>query len=312
MPGRALSGGGGGVGATRAPYRERMRFLLRPGWIAFVLVIVGFAVACSTLLAPWQFGREEQRRAQQQAIDASESASPVPFAELVPASSVTPEHEWSRVSFSGTYLPEAEALVRLRFVDGKPASQVLTPVRLNDGRIVAVDRGSIAMDDGQAIPDFAASPSGPVSLTGRLRLNEIDTSGRMPTTEGGHLQIYAVSSRQLAAATGTAEMVEGYVQLTAGQPSVLTPTPVAPDANVAPFTNGSYALQWLTFGAIAIIALGYFVRLEMLQRRGRRETKTSLRDALAGRDLDSGIEKGGGSVPGDRAAAQEPPASTTR
>jgi cytochrome oxidase assembly protein ShyY1 len=263
-----------------------MRFLLRPGWIAFVVVVVGFAVACYTLLAPWQFGREEQRQAQQHAIDVANATPPVPFAQLVPGTAVDAGDEWRQVTLSGTYLPQAEALVRLRVVDGKPASEVLTPVRLDDGRTVAVDRGSITADEGTAVPDYPAAPAGPVTLTGRLRLDEADTSGRAPFTEGGHLQIYAASSQQLARATGTPDMVDGYVQLAAGQPGVLTPVPVTPGTTGAPFTNGSYALQWLTFGAIAIIALGYFVRLEVLQRRGGRETRASLRDALAGRDLD--------------------------
>ncbi|GAA4698858.1 SURF1 family protein [Pseudonocardia yuanmonensis] len=267
-----------------------MRFLLRPGWIAFVVVVVGFAVACYTLLAPWQFGREEQRRAQQHAIDVANTTPPVPFAQLVPGTVIDADDEWRQITLSGTYLPEAEALVRLRVVDGKPASEVLTPVRLDDGRTVAVDRGSITTDDGAAIPDFPAAPPGPVTLSGRLRVNEADTSGRAPSTEGGHLQIYAANSGRLAAATGTRDMVEGYVQLAAGQPGVLTPIPVTPATTAAPFTNGSYALQWLTFGAIAIIALGYFIRLELLQRRGRRETRASLRDALAGRDLDPSVD----------------------
>ncbi|MFR9801060.1 SURF1 family protein [Pseudonocardia sp. RS010] len=267
-----------------------MRFLLRPGWIAFVVVVVGFAVACYTLLAPWQFGREEQRQAQQHAIDVADATPPVPFARLVPGQAVEPGDEWRRVTLSGTYLPDAEALVRLRFAEGRPASEVLTPLRLDDGRTVAVDRGSVTTNDGQAVPDFPAAPSGTVTLTGRLRTNETDTSGRAPLTEGAHLQIYAADSRQLAAATGIPDMVEGYVQLAAGEPGVLTPIPVAPGSSAAPFTNGSYALQWLTFGAIAIIALGYFIRLEMLQRRGRRESRAGLRDALAGRDVEPPLD----------------------
>jgi cytochrome oxidase assembly protein ShyY1 len=62
---------------------------------------------------------------------------------------------------------------------------------------------------------------------------------------------------------------------------------VAPTAGGdAPFTNFSYALQWLTFGVIALVALGYFVRLELLQRRGgdRRADRAALRRALAGED----------------------------
>ena len=39
---------------TRA-YGSDVRFLLRPGWLAFVAAVLGFVVACYTLLAPWQF-----------------------------------------------------------------------------------------------------------------------------------------------------------------------------------------------------------------------------------------------------------------
>ena len=45
------------------------------------------------------------------------------------------------MTITGSYLPEAEAVVRLRTLDGKPAVEVLTPMRLDDGRVVAVDRG---------------------------------------------------------------------------------------------------------------------------------------------------------------------------
>jgi cytochrome oxidase assembly protein ShyY1 len=264
-----------------------MRFLLRPGWIAFVVVVIGFVVACYTLLAPWQFDREGQRQAQERAIAEANATPPVPFESLVPGGSVAAADEWRQVTVTGQYLPADEALVRLRVVDGKPASEVLTPVRLGDGRVVVVDRGSITTDEGQTVPDFAPAPQGPVTLTGRLRVNETDGTGRAPLTDGSHLQIYAADSRSLAAATDLSDVIEGYVVLAPGQPGVLTPIPISTPATAAPFTNGSYALQWLTFGAIALIALGYFVRLEVLQRRGRRERKlrkAGLRDALSGRD----------------------------
>ena len=99
-------------------------------------------MACYALLAPWQFGREAQRDAQEQAIATADAIPPAPLAELRPAgTAVTPAVEWRQVTVTGTYLPEAEAVVRLRVLDGKPAVEVLTPMRLDDGRVVAVDRG---------------------------------------------------------------------------------------------------------------------------------------------------------------------------
>jgi len=79
-----------------------VRFLLRPGWLAFIALVVGFAVACYTLLAPWQFGREEQREAQDRAIATAGATPPVPLAQLVPpGSAVTPELQWRHVTVTG-------------------------------------------------------------------------------------------------------------------------------------------------------------------------------------------------------------------
>jgi cytochrome oxidase assembly protein ShyY1 len=268
-----------------------VRFLLRPGWLALIALVVGFAVAAFTLLAPWQFGREEQRDAQQRAIDTATALAPVPLAELVPpGDAVAREDEWRQVSVSGSYVPDGEGLVRLRVVDGQPAFEVLTPFRTDDGRLITVNRGSVTAESGSAVPDYPPPPAGTVTLTARLRLDETDPQGRAAIESDGHRQVYAADSRALAAATGLA-LEPGFLQLTAGQPGVLRPLDVAPTSGgEAPFTNFSYALQWLTFGVIALFALGYFVRLELLQRRdikrgpGRRAERTALRRALAGDD----------------------------
>jgi cytochrome oxidase assembly protein ShyY1 len=268
-----------------------VRFLLRPGWLALIALVVGFAVAAFTLLAPWQFGREEQRDAQQRAIDTATALAPVPLAELVPpGDAVTAEDEWRQVTVNGSYVPDGEGLVRLRVVDGQPAFEVLTPFRTDDGRLITVNRGSVTAESGSAVPDYPPPPAGTVTLTARLRLDETDPQGRAAIESDGHRQVYAADSRSLAAATGLA-LEPGFLQLTAGQPGVLRPLDVAPTAGgEAPFTNFSYALQWLTFGVIALFALGYFVRLELLQRRdikrgpGRRAERTALRRALAGDD----------------------------
>jgi cytochrome oxidase assembly protein ShyY1 len=263
-----------------------VRFLLRPSWLGLIVAVVGFAVACYALLAPWQFGREAQRDAEQQAIDASYTLPPAPLAELAPAG-VTSDVEWRQVGVSGTYVPEGEAVVRLRVVTGRPAVEVLTPFRTDDGRLVVVDRGTVEAESGSVVPPIPPAPAGPVTLTARLRVDETDPRSRPPFEDGGHLQMYAADSRALAAATGLA-FQPGFLLLSAGQPGVLTPIEVTPTSGgSAPFTNFSYALQWLTFGAIALFALVYFVRLELLQRRkgaGRATERAAIRRALAGEE----------------------------
>jgi cytochrome oxidase assembly protein ShyY1 len=258
-----------------------VRFLLRPGWLALIAAVLAFVVACYTFLAPWQFGREEQREAQQAAIDQATATPPAPLAEVAP-DGITPGVEWRRVVVTGTYLPEAQGLVRLRVVDGRPAVEVLTPFRTTDGRVLVVDRGTVATSSGSVTPEIAPPPSGEVTLTGRLRLDQTDPEGRVLQGDG-YAQLYVVDSQLLAEATGVA-LEPGWLQLAEGQPGVLAALPVTPDASGAPFTNLSYALQWITFGVIALVALGYFIRLEVLQRSGGRVDRTELRRALAGED----------------------------
>jgi cytochrome oxidase assembly protein ShyY1 len=240
-----------------------VRFLLKPGWIAFVLAVIGFAVACYTLLAPWQFRRNAERETQNSAIAASYAHPPAPLAELVPGPAPTPDMAWRQAWVRGRYLPTDEAAVRLRTVEGRPAFEVLTAFRTDDGRVVAVDRGYVRPGRGRQIADFPAAPSGEVQLTGRIQLDETDPQHRPPLDIDGHHQLYAADSRQLASVTGQ-PLTGGYLQLVDGQPGGLGVLPL-PETDSGPFL--SYAWQWLTFGAMALFGLGYFIRLELLQRR---------------------------------------------
>nr|ASV47053.1 hypothetical protein [uncultured bacterium] len=258
-----------------------MRFLLRPGWLALIAAVLAFVVACYTFLAPWQFGREAQREAEEAAIATATATPPAPLAQVAPAG-VTPEVEWRQVTVTGTYLTEDEAVVRLRVVAGRPAVEVLTPFRTADGRVLVVGRGTVATSSGAETPAIAAPPAGDVTLTARLRLDQPDPQARVLEADG-LVQLYSVDTGLLARASGL-PLEPGWLQLAEGQPGVLTPLPVQSDVTGAPFTNLSYALQWITFGVVALVALGAFIRLELLQRSGRKPDRTELRRALAGDD----------------------------
>jgi cytochrome oxidase assembly protein ShyY1 len=241
-----------------------VRFLLRPGWLAFMLLVIGFAVACYTLLAPWQFRRNAERAEQNQQIAASTTQPPRPLTELVPPGSPpAPSVQWRQAVVHGVYLPGDEGVVRLRTVQGRPAFEVLTAFRTDDGRIVAVDRGYVRPGQDQQAAPFPPAPAGPVTLVGRIRPDESDPQHRASFSAGGHRQLYAADSRLLAEATGL-PVAPGYLQLVDGQPGGLGVLPL-PDTDSGPFL--SYAWQWLSFGAIALFGLVYFIRLELLQRR---------------------------------------------
>ncbi len=233
----------------------RLRLLLRPGWLLLALVVVSFAAACFTLLAPWQFQRHEDRKATNAAVAASFDAAPVPLAGVEPG----PRSEWRRVTLTGSYLPEAEALARLRTVQGAAAFEVLTPFRLTDGSVVLVDRGFVRPVEGVRVPGFDAAPAGEVDLSARVRTGETNSQNRPAFDEDGRRQVYSIDPATVGAAAGL-DIRPGYLQLEAGSPGVLGALPL-PQLEAGPFL--SYALQWIAFGAMTLLGLVYFTWREV-------------------------------------------------
>ena len=241
----------------------RLRLLLRPGWLALTALVLIFAAVCFTLLSPWQFGRHAERSATNDAITASTGASPAELDTVLPAGRQPgPDTEWRIVRVTGQYLAEDEVVARLRTVLGQPAFEVLTPFRLDDGSVVLVDRGYVRPVQGNqatAVPGFAAPPSGTVTLTARLRVDERDPRDRAAEQRDGRLQVYAVGSGVVARATGL-DLRAGYLQLDERQPRRARRAPL-PNLDAGPFL--SYALQWIAFGAMAILAWLYFTWREI-------------------------------------------------
>ncbi|TVT55778.1 SURF1 family protein [Amycolatopsis rhizosphaerae] len=240
----------------------RWKFLLRPSWLATVAGVLLFAFACFWLLSPWQFSRNSERETQNNAIEASLTAQPKPVnTVLAPGAEPDAHTEWSRVTITGSYLPEHEVVARLRTVQGEAAFEVLTPFRAEDGQILLIDRGYVRPADKGAVSPYAAPPAGPVQLIARIRADENDPKGRdaFPDPASGKLQSYDVDSRVVARSSGL-PIRPGYFQLDQDQPGVLTALPL-PQLDSGPFF--SYALQWIAFGVMALGALTYFTMREL-------------------------------------------------
>src|ERR1700712_4847844 len=95
--------------------RRRLAFLISPGWIAIILAVLAFAAACFWILSPWQFGRNEERSAQNAAITAAVTAPAVPVTDLLSTSGQPPENvSWHVVTATGHFDPDPQIQVRLR------------------------------------------------------------------------------------------------------------------------------------------------------------------------------------------------------
>lgn len=254
---------------------KRAATFLRPGWIAVAIVVAAFAYLCFTVLAPWQLGKNTQTSRENNQIEASLSADPIPLTSVLPQqdSSAT-DHQWSRVTATGHYLADKQILARLRVIEGESAFEVLVPFLVTDGPTVLVDRGYIRPEQGTKLPPIPPPPTGTVTLTARLRDSEVVPPDKAPFVDEGVQQVYAIDTTQVSALFGV-PLAGSYLQLVPDQPGGLGAIPL-PHLDAGPFL--SYGIQWIAFGIFAPIGLGYFIYSEVKVRR-RERAESDARDA---------------------------------
>lgn len=248
---------------------RRWTFVLRPAWLALFVVVVAFAYLCFTVLAPWQLGKNARTSRENSQISRALTADPVALTSLLPhQDSSASNAQWQRVTASGHYLPDRQVLARLRVIDGDPAFEVLVPFAVDGGPMVLVDRGYVRPQQGSHAPAIPAAPAGPVTITGRLRDSEPVAEGKQPFRQDDAQQVYSINTGQISGITGV-PLAGSYVELVENQPGGLGVIGL-PHLDAGPFL--SYGIQWIAFGIVAPILLGYFVYSEIRQRRIEKAT----------------------------------------
>lgn len=260
---------------------RNLRRFLTPGWVLGVLAVIVFAWACFAILAPWQLGKSGDLDARNARLAESVEAAPAPLAEVVSSPGDYAEREWRLVTVAGRWQPEAEALLRLRSVDGEPVYQVLTAFAADDGREFLVNRGYIPVGENNTVPEYEAAPGGNLEITARLRAAEDGQAE--PVTVDGLPAVRIVDPVVLGETLGQPVETVGYLQLSGGQPGALNPAPI-PSIEAGPYL--SYGLQWLAFGILAPAALGYFAWSEVKARR--RDAEEAAVSDVAARDAGGG------------------------
>ncbi|MGK8489260.1 SURF1 family cytochrome oxidase biogenesis protein [Nocardia asiatica] len=286
---------------------RRLAFLLRPSWLILAVLVAAFAYLCFTVLAPWQLGKNTATSHRNELIADSVRAEPVDVTTVLAEAGGGTPTEWRRVIASGSYVPDSTVLVRLRHLDGAPGYAVLAAFRLDDGRVLLVDRGLVAAVDGTRPPRIPEPPAGPQRIEARVRMSEGVAPGKDPSVQDGYRQVYSIDTTQESAVLNqpltslpTGER-GGYLQLSENQPGAFTPTPL-PRLDAGPYL--SYGLQWLAFGIMAPLGLGYFVYAEI---RERRKEKASAAQPGAATPPPAPTE----SEPTPAATPPPPPAPTT-
>jgi cytochrome oxidase assembly protein ShyY1 len=277
------------------------RFLLSRQWV--LLTLIGLLLMpVMVRLGFWQLHRHEHRVANNRIIAAGLKATPVPVESVTsPGYDVPRKDLYRMVTATGRYDTAHEVVARHRTAGNSGSDDssgggeevgyhVITPLILDDGRAVLINRGWISPgDDPASFPKITPPPSGEVTVVGRLRPDESTSSTGIRNRKGlPSRQVMLINPTAVESAGGLPEQaVGGYLELVStsprpshGQPSLI---PDPDHSSIGP--HMAYAIQWWLF--TAMVPVGWVVLL----RRERAEV-------LAARKKQSGTpQEPEGSVP---------------
>jgi surfeit locus 1 family protein len=240
-----------------------MRLTLRDALGAvFILAMCAMCVR----LGFWQLDRLDQRRARNAVMLAGmrQAPRPVDAALVAEMRRDPPRLAYRRVVARGRYLPAAELVLRGRVEGGRPGVHLATPLVLEDGGVLLVNRGWVPAADAVTPAERPAPAAGIVAVEGILQ--------EVPTTQDrGGRSISArgdTAYRRLDRGEAKARLGPGvlpmYLQVVGDTGRAARSLPVAvppPPLDEGPHLG--YAIQWFSFALIGVV--GLFV---LLRRRG--------------------------------------------
>jgi len=217
----------------------------RPKWWGLALTVAGCAAFIA--LGNWQARRAEEKRALGARLEAALRA---PAREL-PAYLVTAaDYAQRRVAALGSFVPEYTVLLDNKIRDGRLGYEVVTPLRLGQSRLhVLVDRGWVAAGARRDELPEISTPVGELRIEGFAlrRLPQAFEPQRRPP-RGRVWQNLRLD--EFAASTGLALQPLVIEQLSRVDDGLLRDWE-PPDTGAE--RNASYALQWYSFAALAVI-----------------------------------------------------------
>ena len=247
-------------------------------------------VVTMVLLGLWQLRRLDEKREIKATVEARQSQPTEDVEAVVPDGAEVGDAaidavEHRSATATGTYADDDTFVVENRTFNGASGAWVLTPLVLEDGRAIVVNRGFVGFDrDGAIVPPDA--PEGEVTVDGVLL--ESEQRGRFGPSDPdqGRLAVLARVDLGRVAQQVDYEVLPAYLQRVTSDPDEVTAegapelVPLGlPEASEGPHL--SYAVQWFIFTTIA--AFGYAVLLRHVARQEAREE--------AGRDADAAFDR---------------------
>jgi surfeit locus 1 family protein len=228
---------------------------VRPRTIAFVIAAI-LGAALFARLGVWQVSRLHERQARNGLVREKLVASPVPVDSLRGPSS---DLQFRRATVHGLASYNGESMLVQRTHDGSPGVFLLTPVRTGRGdSATLVVRGWVYAPDGVTIDRARWQEGDSVTIEGWL---DVFPTPRGPDTLPGHPD--ALRRLDRATLARHAGIPLRPLLLWATGPAPTNPAAGIPARFPLPELDEgphrSYAIQWFSFAAIALVGAGVVV-----------------------------------------------------
>jgi surfeit locus 1 family protein len=241
------------------PTSETTTAARRPYGLAALLLA---AIAVFVALGVWQVQRMHWKHALIAHVEARVHAAPVELPQDAALSGgKVADLEYLRVRASGVYQGSATALVRAA-TDLGTGYWTMTPLRMDDGRRVWINRGFVPAGTTAALAG-ATAPAGRATVTGLLRKSEPEGS-LLQSNRPQDDRWYSRDVNGMAAARTLGAVVPAFVDAQverASAPSSVNPQPVPGLTQIHfPDSHLTYALTWFAMALLSAVGLAYIWR----------------------------------------------------
>jgi cytochrome oxidase assembly protein ShyY1 len=260
-----------------------LRVLLTRRWILLSLLMIALMLVMGRL-GLWQFHRYQQTKSSNHRISLAVHAQPVPIGSLTrPGATVPGDLRYRPVTATGRFDPAHQFVVRRRTnADGDIGYFLITPLVTTDGDAVLVNRGWVAPNsaDGAAFPAVPRTPTGTVTLRGRLQPDETSRLSGIRDVGGLPARQYMLISGKQQAKRMPEPVVGGYLELVGSTPPLTRAESAelvaAPNSNSQTTSDAAivgqgvhlpYAIQWWLFALMLPVGWWVLLRQDIKDRR---------------------------------------------
>lgn len=230
------------------------------------------------MLGLWQLDRLEERRASNSIRESRFAAEPLPVSQLIEQAGADIDSlQYRRALATGVFDPGPEALIRSQVVNGQPGYDIITPLTLENGETIAVNRGWVPLEFDTVPITVAPPPAGETTVTGVVYLSQ--KQGPLNPSQDGttfsRIDLDEISNR-----TGM-DLLPLYLEVVGDQQVTELPVPAATPTFTDEGSHFAYAIQWFSFALVGLVGYGFLLRRAV--RSGSDDRSGEVVD-----DLDSG------------------------